>query len=230
MFGSPLFQAIPAEERTQLLSQCKWRTLKRGDALMALGTSYDWGFSLLEGFLRVECLGLKAQLVTVSVLKPDEFFVESFTQASAQACHQVTAMTAASLYQIPLTLVQQLLRDRPSLALLALDSATDRVRALRKQIARINQNESTVPLGRLLFDLATVRDDGLRLLDKRITQRDLAVMLGLSREEVNRRMKLLERKGLLSKYPEGWSVDDSFQDTDVAGLIRLETDFGDLPS
>lgn len=224
MLESPLFLALPSDERTRFLARCRWRTLKRGEVLMTLDTEYDWGFSPIEGFLRVECLGPSAQLVTVSVLKPNEFFLESFTEKVALACHQISAMTNVSLYQIPLGLAQETLKSRPSLAMMALDSAVQRMRGLRKQIARINQNESSVPLARVLFDLATVREDGLRLLDKRITQKDLAVMLGLSREEVNRRMKLLEKKGLLAKYPDGWSVHDSFQDTDMAGLLPLGPD------
>lgn len=221
MLHSSLFAAFSDADKKEFLGACPWVPVKRGERLIDMGESYGWGILLLEGFLRLETGDHESEMSTSSILKPGDALMESVTVDTIQAGYRITAITSSSYYKVPSVWLRQFLWHRPALALITLDVISQKIEKLRRQIARINASSSIETIGRFLYELAVTDSLGRPLLDKRLPQKDLADMLNLSREEINRKLKLLETAGLAVKTAEGWVLSTSLESKYPAPLMPL---------
>lgn len=222
MLHSSLFAAFSDADKKEFLGACPWIQVRRGERLIEMGESYGWGILLLEGFLRLETGDVPEQCSTASILKPGDAMMESITADTISSVYRITAITSASYYKIPCVWLRQFLWYRPALALLTLDVISQKIIKLRRQISRITMTTSLETIGRFLYELSVIDNQGRVLLDKRIPQKDLACMLSLSREEMNRKMKQLEQAGLAVKSQEGWFLSEVLATPYPTPLLPLE--------
>jgi CRP-like cAMP-binding protein len=121
----------------------------------------------------------------------------------------------STVQAIPLVTLIGVSRKHPALIVNSIELVHRRAQDLRRQVRRINTQESEVVIGRALYELADEAPDGRRVLSKRVTQAELASYVGMSREQVNKKMRELEAKGLIRRTDDGYELDPAFSQTNI---------------
>lgn len=209
----PLFAGLPEQDKALLSQRSRLITLRRGDVLIEAGqTSYEV-YLVINGRLRVdrgEGIGTKS---TTGFLNARDMYLETATGSCYVLSHSLVASLNSTVQATPLPLLQALARRYPAVLLHAIDLIHERAQNLRTQLRRMTTQESEVVIGRALYELADEQRDGRRVLNKRVTQQELAAYVGMSREQVNKKMRELESKGLLRRVEDGYELDSAFAQT-----------------
>jgi transcriptional regulator with XRE-family HTH domain len=116
------------------------------------------------------------------------------------------------------------LRENTGFALAVIAHKSARNLRLFRTIARLNTATVEQSIGRTLYELGIPGEGGSRVVDKRITQQDIADALGLSREQVNKVLKMLEQKGLVTREPVGYVLGQEFSQSLAFPLSALEAE------
>lgn len=205
--GSPL-ECLSAAERAKVRAAGRLAMLRRQEALDFASTQC-WVL-VVSGILKVET-GLSGGAPACGgFLKKGEL---SYLGASPGACEGVRfglrAVLNADVYVIDPEVLQALALTNATLASALLADAMKRVQRLYANVAQVTTTATAMELsvGRTLYELSTPADDGRNVVDKRISQREIAESLGLSREQVNRVLRQMEQRGLVTKGVQGYTLD-----------------------
>lgn len=134
--------------------------------------------------------------VILKTLKAGDFFGElpMFDQAPRNA--SVAAMENCYLQVLSYNAFQRSLEGSPDIARRVMATLAYRVRDADRKIGRLALMDITTRLSRTLMELAIV-SNGRRVVGAPITQKDLASMVGASREMVNRTLKDFQDSGYI---------------------------------
>jgi CRP/FNR family transcriptional regulator, cyclic AMP receptor protein len=134
--------------------------------------------------------------VILKTLKAGDFFGElpMFDQAPRNA--SVAAMENCHLQVLSYNAFQRSLEGSPDIARRVMATLAYRVRDADRKIGRLALMDITTRLSRTLMELAIV-SNGRRVVGAPITQKDLASMVGASREMVNRTLKDFQDSGYI---------------------------------
>lgn len=215
MFFHPLFQPLPDDVRRTLSQRSRMVTLKKGDVLAEAGQRCADVFLVSNGKVRVDSGDAGLPKATTGFLTAQDFFVEDVTADSYVLQSSLTAVLHSTVQLLPLPLLRNACLQHPQVLLAAIDLVNQRVQDLRKQLRRLTTQESEVVIGRALYELSDEGPNGRRILSRRITQTALASYVGMSREQVNKKMRELELKGLIRRVEEGYELDPAFAHTNV---------------
>jgi CRP/FNR family cyclic AMP-dependent transcriptional regulator len=146
--------------------------------------------------------GTQGADLTLAVMEPGEFFGDlslldgRLRSASAEAARDSTLLT---LEREDLT---ELVRSRPDAALAILEVISLRLRETDQMATDLAFLDVSGRLARRLLDLASVQGqqtNGGVLIKQPITQEELANMIGVTRESVNRNLGMFRRLGLIGR-------------------------------
>jgi len=151
--------------------------------------------------------------VTLSLLDPGDYFGELALLDEAPRSASVMAVTRSEVLQIPRTAFLELIEVYPACLQLVVRNLVGRIRLLTESVRSLALVDVFGRISRV-FDSLAVEQDGLLLIDRRLTQQDLANMVGASREMVNRILRDLVAGGyieieqqrilLCKKLPRHW--------------------------
>ena len=197
---TPLFAGLSDSELARMASDLHRRCYAGGETIFHQGDPGNAVYVVASGRVRIYVPTEEGQEVSVVFYGPGGMFGEMALvdqkprSATAQAMEDtvVWAMNGTHFYrhlrenyQVALNLMQLLSRR--------LRATTDHVRAM----ASLDVSRRTI---QALLDLAhqqgRATPEGIRL--GRLTQQDLASLIGTSRESVNRALRALARKGLVA--------------------------------
>lgn len=219
IFNGTLLELLDSGQRTRVLQAGKLTCLRRQDVLPAeLATSW---ILVVTGILRIETTS-QGELATGGFLKKGEFTFfgrEKPKEGTNDAQFALRAVLATDVLAVPADLVHDMALDNPRLAMGLLSDTLDRAHRLYRNIAHITSAQSPEhSVSRTLFELSTPREDGSNLVDRRISQREIAESLGLSREQVNKVLRSMEQRGLVLKDTDGYAL---HKDVVPSGLAPL---------
>lgn len=114
------------------------------------------------------------------------------------------------------------LRDRPDAMLGLVRELCDKVRNASDMFSAQSETDASARLARCLLRLAdkwgTACDGGTRRVPHEFSQSDLGEFAGLSRENVNRRLRAWAAEGLIALDPDGTTLLDEEGLTEIAQL------------
>ena len=217
-----LFQSLSDEDLEGLLSKLKRRSLKKGEALFRKGDEGNTLYIVREGSIKIVLPSEMGDEVTPAILTAGDFFGEMALLDGLPRSADAVALEASELLALK--------RDD------FLDFLTNNEKAIRAVFYAVSQrlrktddlledacflNIST-RLARRLLDLATTYgsegegegegDDAIQI-DMQLTQKDLASMVGATRESINKELRLLREKGI---------VDTSGNSIQIINMERLK--------
>jgi len=197
--GSVHFGTLPAEDLDRIASLCRVSALKDGQPLYKAGGELDSFWIVLSGSLRISSTGDGDEFV-YALLGVGSYFglghilgrKKLSVGASAYGATEVAEIDGARFIELLdkspglWRHVAGLMADRLSLAMLAVRDISSA--PLQKRIVR-----------RLLGQVSDGGHDPAAeaRIELRITQSDLAVMLGASRSKINVELKRLENERLI---------------------------------
>jgi CRP/FNR family cyclic AMP-dependent transcriptional regulator len=179
------------------------RSYRRGTLLIEEGDRGDTIFIILAGRLRAFSRHpTNEREITYGVYGPGEYVGELGLDGGLRAA-SVEAEQACTCVRIERPTLEAHIAEHPTFAFELLAKVIRRARSATLGLQQIALNDVYGRIKLLLESLAVAQPDGSRVIDERLTHREIAGRLGCGREMVSRVMKDLERGGYLQPAPKG---------------------------
>ena len=197
-----LFTDLDHGTRKQLESIAKAETLSDGQEIGVVGSLVPGLYLIVEGTVRVNSLSVDGAQFYVGALTSGELHGLVSVMDKKPCLHFVRVVDSATVVFIPAVSFRGLVYSNQTLLEKVIDLLCDRVRFLSAVSDRF---ALTKPLDRVAQCLADISDGYFSTSENRlveaeleINQYDLSSMLALSRQSVNRSLKDLEAKDLIT--------------------------------
>ncbi len=179
----------------QLATRGNPRTYQRGELLFEEGEQSDSLYILLSGELKVFTRGDNGRELVYNLLRPGELFGELFLDGGPRSA-SVKATCASECMVVGPVEFGEFMRSYPEFAECLVLKLIARVRHVTEQLRSMATKDAYERVAALLNELA-VDEGGARVIDKGITQQEIADRVGATREMVNHVIRELERGGFV---------------------------------
>jgi len=189
----PWFSALVPAHRDALLSRARPSQAAVGARVYGVGDPPDGLWSVVEGEVRLISYPAVGVESLAMFLGPGAWFGELSTIDGGPRPHDAVVAKPASLLHVPLPAFQQIAEDHP---LLYRDLGVligTRQRAALNSLGHSIAQPISARLARTLAGVA--RASGGQ--EAQVRQEDLAAMIGVSRQTINKELKILERAGAI---------------------------------
>jgi CRP/FNR family transcriptional regulator/CRP/FNR family cyclic AMP-dependent transcriptional regulator len=198
----PFLAALKPDDLRWLSERVRRRRFGRGDIIFQKDDPGQALFIIESGSVRIYVPGTQGADLTLAVMHEGDFFGD----LSLLDGRPRSASAAAATESVLLSLERQdftgLLRARPDAALSILAVIAARLRESDQMASDLAFLDVSGRLARRLLDLSSTngvqREDGV-LLQVTLTQEELANMIGVTRESVNRNLSMFRRLGLIGR-------------------------------
>lgn len=133
----------------------------------------------------------------IQLFKTGDFFGQDSLFKEKELPYTIQAVTEGALCMIDNRTMQDLIQNEPDLALSILNELNHRVNQLENELSTVYVESLEVRLMNLLKQLSqdygVKQADGIKL-NCPLSQDEIAMRLGVSRESVNRKLKQLEKE------------------------------------
>lgn len=223
LFKGTALETLTNVQRTELLQRGRLVSLRRQRSLSEFVELSKYWFLLVSGVLRVEAPSSEGVATTGFLKKGD--VVASFSLMEGKAYpFELRAMLDSDVFALPAPDMYRAVQDNAAFALSVLAHKVERLGRLHRSIGRMNTASTEQAVGRTLYELSSLQEDGSNMVDKKITQKDIGDALGMSREQVNKVLKLLEQRGLVIRRDNGYEVGAEFSNSQLAPVESSAAD------
>ncbi len=197
----PFLAALPAGDREWLAGCVARRRFRRGDVVFHKEDPGQSLFIVESGSVRVYVPSPQGVDLTLAVIGPSDFFGDLSLLDGSPRSASASVLTDTVLLSLERSDFSRLITSRPEAAVAVLAVVARRLRETDQMASDLAFLDVGSRLAHKLLELAAShgvqRPDGV-LLDLSLTQEDLANMIGVTRESVNRNLGLLRRLGLVA--------------------------------
>ena len=201
---APLFAGLPEEERERLGRLLRPRRYTRGEVIFLEGDQGTALCLIAEGRIRIQLTGSDGREIVINVYGPGELFGELALLDGEPRSADAIAQDAARVFWLQREDFAAFLDAHPRAAMTMLASLSRRLRHTTRVVQDATFRDVPARLARVLLDQAARNGqaipNGIRI-EARLTQGELAAMVGASRETVNRALRGFEQRGLI-----GWEA------------------------
>jgi len=172
---------------------------RRGEWIFVLGDSADSIYFLREGRIKITALAEGGHEVLHEIIGPGEIFGETSLILGIPRTTSAQALEASLLCEIRRKGFETLLSMYPELSFQLLKSVVLRLKQAEAQLVNVICNDISRRVRKTLIDLM-VKESGAmpeRPIIIKITQQDLANLIGASRQKTWQTLKELEDSGVL---------------------------------
>jgi CRP-like cAMP-binding protein len=198
---SSLFGDLDAADLDRLAALCRRRDLARGQLLFNQGDEADGLYIVTAGILRIMLVAGDGRELTLNLMEPGDVVGEISLLDGLPRSAGAVAMTDVTCLVLSQTAFNSALDENPSLSRPIIYALCELLRRNTDTIGDRAFLDLRGRLCRLLSALAVgygrEGDDGATEIALPITQTDVATMLGVTREAVNKQMNTLAKVGLV---------------------------------
>jgi CRP-like cAMP-binding protein len=199
-----LFAGLGGRVLEELLAQAVGRDLAQGELLFRAGDPGGQLYAVLDGRVRIYVEGAGGAEITLNLLGAGEVFGEIAMLDGAARTASAAALEPSRLLQLRRESVLAAMRHHPELAERIILLLCRRLRWTSEQV----EDSAFLPLAaRLAKRLLSLTDDGVNRL--RLSQRDLAALVGASREAVNKLLAQWRMDGVIRQRRQELTVVDA---------------------
>ena len=199
---SALFRVLEPAERDAVLAQASVRRVVRGAVLLRRGDPASVAFVVIAGRVRIGLTAEDGREVTIGMLGPGEVIGEMSMLDGGEVSADATAIEDGTLLVIERARFLRLLRENADLCLRLMAVLCGRLRQANATLEEMALLDLPTRLGRVLLRLGREWGNrtprGLRI-EVKLSQKDLATLVGASREKVNRQLREWEEAGAVEK-------------------------------
>jgi CRP/FNR family cyclic AMP-dependent transcriptional regulator len=190
--ANPFFAGLGEEAVDAVAALCVTRSLGREEVLFQKGDAGDALYAVRRGQIRIATGTDSGRRLTLNLLGPGDVFGEVALLDGRARTADATAIEPADLFMIRRRDFINLLEQRPSLAVRFIELLCERIRWMSDRMEESLLLPLSARLARRLS--ALVEDYGVEL---QVSQEELAVFAGATRESVNRQLQEWKRRGLV---------------------------------
>ncbi len=195
-----LFADLPADTLERLDRVAGMQAVKRRQPIYLPGDLGDAVYLLKSGRVKISRLSPGGKELTLAILEPGEIFGETDALQGAPRDEVAEALEDTVLCIVPRSEFEALLQRTPGLALRLTKLIGLRLRRIESRVEDLVFRDVPTRLAHLLLDLARdlgVEDQRGLLLRARFSHRDLANLIGSTRETVSLTLGEFRREGLV---------------------------------
>ncbi|MBL0122883.1 MAG: Crp/Fnr family transcriptional regulator [Betaproteobacteria bacterium] len=195
----PLFSNLTPAQLDRIGAHMTMRTVEKGEIILRQDEVAETIFIILAGQVKVYLTDMPDtdREVIVSTLGAGEFFGEISMFDMRPRTANVEALERTHLHTLSYESFAKAIEQSPDVARKVMASMAARLRHADRQIGTLALMNISSRVSRTLLELA-IMSHGHRVVGKQFTQKDLAGMIGASREMVNRTLKSLTEQGYIA--------------------------------
>lgn len=208
-------------DRTYVFKHCRFESVKKGTELIKRGETYDKIYVVAKGMFRLDMPVHREDgpVATVGILKTNDFLGEPFVKGKGGYVSQfnVTAVLDSDVFSCPCSVMYEAIMRCPDCLAQLFFHCREALQRARRQLARVQGASVEERVGGALYEMSRKgRLSASRLVDKRVSQKLLAAISGMSREQVNKTIRALGDEGLLKRTEEGYEIDENLAPADLS--------------
>jgi len=196
-----IFSDLPEEDVRTLTSVAKRRTFRSGEVIFHREDPGQVLYMIKEGKVKICIISPDGQEISLAVLGKGEYFGEFALLDGLPRSSDAVALEKVECYTLQRSDFQNAILKNPKIAILVLEALTKRLRNTDQMIEDLIFLDVYGRVAKKLLELADTHgvkvDDGIRI-DVRLTQQELASMVGASRESVNKVLGYFTDKDFIS--------------------------------
>jgi CRP/FNR family transcriptional regulator, cyclic AMP receptor protein len=193
----PLFAHLDDNMLSRLEAIAVKRTYPRNTILISKGDATDHLFVILSGKLKVTIADDSGKEIIISLLGAGDYFGEIAVIDGESRTATIATTEASEVLTIARDEFHRVLKSSPELMFDLLIILARKVRIATEKLESLAFDDVYGRLVKLLTQLAKPRDNRW-IVEERLTHKDIADMIGSSREMVSRIMKALAMGGYIS--------------------------------
>ncbi len=193
----PLFAGLPASDLQAISDLAVTRQFRKNTLVICEGDHSDSLYIILDGKVKVFLNDEDGREVTLNLQGAGEYFGELALLDEAPRSASVMTVEETRLAVIGKPAFDDCMEKNPKMALQVTRGLARRLRELTENVRSLALMDVYGRVARTLLDLAEERD-GVLVVTQRLTQRDIASMVGASREMVSRILRDLTRGGYIT--------------------------------
>lgn len=209
----PLFEGLAVEQLTRLKEHASLKSFPKNTILITQGDTTNTMYVVISGQVKVFLSDAEGKQVDINFLEGGSHFGELALLDNEPRSASVMTTEQTQCLMLSKSGFEQCLKANPNLALTLINLLSRTVRDLTENVRSLALTNTYTRVTKVLNDRAQEDASGQLSMDK-LTQQDIANMIGSSREMVSRILKDLtaggyiktERKKIiiLKKLPRDW--------------------------
>ena len=198
-----IFRGLSEREHAALDQRLRRRRYRKGATIFLHGDPGEDLFVIESGTVKIGMTTADGKEITLAILGAGEFFGELALMDGAPRSSNASAMEECMLLLLERTQFLAFVDEHPSVARSIIEVLSRRLRDDNELVQDAAFFDVAGRLARVLLRLAASvgsddRDGGITI-SRRLTQNDLAGMIGTTRESVNKWLTHYERQGLIER-------------------------------
>jgi CRP/FNR family transcriptional regulator, cyclic AMP receptor protein len=196
---SPLFAQLTSVELDRVAALLRRRRYRAGEPVFREGDPGTAFYVIDSGEVKILLGGSEGKEVVLSLLVPGEFFGELALLDGEPRSADAVATVPTELLLLPREDFLRFLREVPAVAVNMLAALSRRFRRTDRLVHDAAFSDVRTRVTRLLLELGETRGKpgpgGVVLIGPRLTQADLASMVGATRESINKCLRYYTARG-----------------------------------
>lgn len=196
----PLFASLSETDLQNLTSLLRRKQLGKGELLFQQGDEGTALYIIVQGRIKIS-LSRRMDNVTLAILGQAEFLGEMALLDDLPRSADAIALEDSQLYVLNRKDFLSFLSNNGHTVYAILNSLSRRLRKTDDQLAEMCFLNLSARLAKRLVDLAETQEPKAvnpNSYDLNISQQELGNILGVSRESINKELKILRNKGVVS--------------------------------
>ncbi|HVB61126.1 MAG TPA: Crp/Fnr family transcriptional regulator [Ktedonobacteraceae bacterium] len=197
----PLFTGLAEEEILELMALAKRRTFRGSEVIFHRDDPGQVLYVIKEGKVKICLISPDGQEISLAVLGKGDCFGEFAILDSLPRSADAVAMEKVECYTLQRSDFHNAVMKNPKIAIQIMEVLTKRLRSTDEMIENLIFLDVPGRVAKKLLELADLHgvkvEDGVRI-EVRLTQQELASMVGASRESVNKVMGYFTDKRFIS--------------------------------
>ncbi len=189
-------------------------------------------FYIRSGYVRVFRLSEDGEELTLAILKEHDFFPLTYGIGSSTHQYYLEAITPLELWKAPQELFTDFVKKDPELFYELTNRLLIRFDGVLARIESMVFSNAYTKVATILLMCAKglgEEDNGQIIVKVPLTHKDIATMIGITRETTSLEMKKLERKGLVKHQGRNLVIDD-YKKLEAEAMQNAPTLVATLPT
>jgi CRP/FNR family cyclic AMP-dependent transcriptional regulator len=199
-----LFSGLSAAERAAIVARARIRTFNAGETVFTIGSPGDQMMAILSGSVRISVPSPDGKELLLTIIQPGEVFGELAVLDGKERSADAIAENVCTLAILQRHDVLSFFERNPSAWPKLVDVLCQRLRRTDQVFAEVALLQLPIRLAKTMLRLLELRANSVSAKSAKIrfSQRELANMVGGTRESVNRCLRTWQRSGIV-KISEG---------------------------
>jgi CRP/FNR family transcriptional regulator, cyclic AMP receptor protein len=192
-----LFRGLKTEEREAIASRARMRSFKPGETVFTIGSPGENMMAVLKGAIRISVPSPDGKEFLLAILPQGEVFGELSVLDGKPRSADAVADGACTLAVLDRRDVLSFFERNPAAWPKLLEVLSDRLRRTDELLAEIAMNQLPVRLAKTMLRVTGETPMAKSETNITLSQRELANMVGGTRESVNKCIRIWQQDGIV---------------------------------